>query len=134
MRTTAKHAWSKVHLLLVLAPFLAAQDPTGVIQGQITDPSGASVPNAEISARNTHTGFVAAQHSARDGAFHLSYLPVGEYDLHVSAQGVASYDFFGIRVDVNCFISLPFSLQIGSSSTQLNVAANTANNYVSFSV
>src|SRR5690349_8331149 len=126
MRITVKHAWSKLQLLLVLAPFLAAQDPTGVIQGQVTDPSGASVPNAEITARNTHTGFVAAQHTARDGAFHLSYLPVGEYDLHVTARGFASYDFSGIRVDVNRIISLPVSLQIGTSSTQLNVAANTA--------
>jgi hypothetical protein len=126
MPISLKHARSRLPLLLVLAPLLAAQDPTGVIQGQITDPSGASVPNAEVTARNTHTGFLATQHSARDGAFHFSYLPVGDYGLHVTAQGFAAFDFSGIRVDVDRVINLPVYLAIGASSSQVNVAANTA--------
>ncbi|MGI9073913.1 MAG: carboxypeptidase regulatory-like domain-containing protein [Bryobacteraceae bacterium] len=123
---TIKRASSTLQILLIFAPLLAAQDPTGVIEGQITDPSGANVPNAEVRARQTQTGFVATQHSGRDGTFHFSYLPVGEYDLHVTARGFASFDSSGIRIDVNRNISLPVPLQIGPSSSRLTVAANAA--------
>lgn len=123
---TPKRGSSTLWVLLFLAPLLAAQDPTGTIEGQITDPSGASVPNAEVHARQSQTGFVATQHSGVDGTFHFSYLPVGEYDLHITARGFASFDSSGIRVDVNRTISLPVSLQIGPSSSRLTVAGNAA--------
>ncbi|HMJ60530.1 MAG TPA: carboxypeptidase-like regulatory domain-containing protein, partial [Bryobacteraceae bacterium] len=58
-------------------------------EGQVTDPSTATVPSAKVVARNTATGFAATQDSSQAGNFHFSYLPVGEYDLHVSAAGFA---------------------------------------------
>ncbi|MGI8958973.1 MAG: carboxypeptidase-like regulatory domain-containing protein [Bryobacteraceae bacterium] len=55
-----------------------------------------------------------------DGTFHFSYLPVGEYDLHITARGFASFNSSGIRVDVNRTISLPVALQIGPSSSPIS--------------
>jgi hypothetical protein len=112
--------------LLSCAATLAAQDPTGVLQGQIADPSGATVPNAIVTASNPATGVVTSQKSTQNGTFRFSSLPVGEYDLHIAAPGFAAFDELHVRVDVQRRVELPVSLRIASSSTQLEVVASGA--------
>ena len=61
-------------LALLLLPGLlprpaAAQDPTGTLEGRITDPSTAAVPAAEVSVRNSQNGFSRVLRSAPDGAY-----------------------------------------------------------------
>ena len=114
--------------LLVLAVCLplAAQDPTGVLRGQITDPSAATVPNAKVVARNTATGFAATQESSQGGDFHFSYLPVGEYDLHVSASGFADFSANHIRIDVDRIVNFAVSLELRSRGDLIDVIASAA--------
>ena len=69
----------------VYLPLLSAQDPTGMLEGQVTDPSGALVRDAQIEVRNSANGFIARQRSQENGNFRFSYLGVGEYRLHVAA-------------------------------------------------
>jgi len=115
-----------LQILLICVPLAIAQDPTGVLEGRITDPSGAMVPNAVITARNTANGVTASEHSANDGAFHFSSLPVGEYDLRVAAPGFASFDEADVRIDVGRRVSLPIALSIASSKNQVDVTASGA--------
>ncbi|MBV9300812.1 MAG: TonB-dependent receptor [Acidobacteriaceae bacterium] len=124
MALTANHV--RLFSALLFAGTLLAQDPTGIIEGQITDPSAASVPGASVTATNNSTGIVATERSAQDGTFHFSSLPVGEYNLHVTAQGFAAFDQLHIRVDVDRRVRIPISLQIASRTTQLDVAETGA--------
>ncbi|MGH9694400.1 MAG: carboxypeptidase-like regulatory domain-containing protein, partial [Bryobacteraceae bacterium] len=111
--------------LVVCLP-LVAQDPTGVLRGQITDPSAATVPNAEVIARNTATGFAATQESSQSGNFHFSYLPVGEYDLHISATGFADFAATHIRIDVDRTVNFAVALELRSRGDLIDVTANAA--------
>ena len=116
------------HGLLALAACLpiAAQDPTGVLRGQVTDPSAATVPNAKVVAKNNATGFAATQESSQNGDFHFSYLPVGEYDLHVSAPGFADFSATHIRIDVDRIVNLAVFLELRSRGDLIEVLANAA--------
>jgi hypothetical protein len=85
--------------LLFCASLALCQDPTGILEGQITDPSGGLIPNASVAVTNSATGFTASQQSSAAGAFRFSYLPVGSYSLHVSMKGFANLDTDNIRID-----------------------------------
>jgi hypothetical protein len=112
--------------LFVFASLAIAQDPTGVLQGQIKDPSGAQVPNARVAVRNTATGFAATQRSEKDGSFRFSYLPVGEYELQVGAAGFADFNASNIRIDVQRTVSFPVALRISTHTSHVDVTANAA--------
>ena len=105
---------------------LLAQDPTGIIEGQIADASKASIPHAIVVVTNAVTGVKLSQYSALDGSFHFPSLSPGQYHLHVAAAGFADFDELSIHVDVGQRINIPITLQIASSRTQLNVEESGA--------
>jgi hypothetical protein len=112
--------------LLFCASLAFCQDPTGILEGKINDPSGALVPNAEVVLTNPSTGFTATQQSSSAGAFRFSYLPVGSYNLHVDMKGFASFDTTNIRVDVDRVVNLPITLAVAGTKDIEEVSANSA--------
>ncbi|MBV8705640.1 MAG: carboxypeptidase regulatory-like domain-containing protein, partial [Acidobacteriaceae bacterium] len=110
-------------LLAICGP-LFGQDPTGTLEGRITDPSAARVPNAEVTATNSQTGLSARLLSGENGEFHFSYLPVGQYYLAVRAKGFAVYEVNGIRIDVNRVVNVPVELTIARAGEQISVKAD----------
>src|SRR3954470_16315040 len=115
------------HLLSLAAicGLALAQDPTGTLEGRITDPSAARVPGAEITVVNSQTGLSARLISNNDGSFDFSYLPVGQYHLIVRAKGFANYQADSIRIDVNRIVSVPVDLVIASAGEQVSVKADS---------
>jgi len=71
----------------VLTVSLLGQGAAGVITGTVTDPDGGPVPTASVQARNTSTGVVYKVSSAKDGAYTLSQVPAGTYDITVPPIG-----------------------------------------------
>jgi hypothetical protein len=114
-------------LALCLCATVLAQEPIAVLEGQVTDPSGASVPNAEITARNAQTGFEVKQQSASDGVFRFSRLDVGEYELRVTARGFAPFQATSIRLDIGRTIRIPVKLEIASGNNVVTIIADGAN-------
>ncbi len=115
-----------LQLLCVCTPLALGQDPTGKLQGQVTDPSGASVPDAAITLSKPASGFTIKQRSARDGNFYFSSLPVGDYTLHVDAPGFAPYDIPQLHVDIDRSVSLPVRLTVASGSNTVEVVGTGA--------
>ncbi len=113
-----------LQMLIVCVPLALAQDPTGVLQGQVTDPSAAAVPNAKVVVRNVATSFTAAQQSSRNGSFRFSYLPVGEYDLQVSSPGFTDFKATRIRIDVDRIVDFSVLLDIRPRGDLVDVTAN----------
>src|SRR3982074_3504268 len=61
---------------------------TATIQGTVTDVTGASVPNATVTARNQNTGEERNTVTDASGIYVLPSLPIGTYRVEVKAQGM----------------------------------------------
>ena len=112
--------------LLFVCLSARAQDPTGTLEGQILDPSDAAVTQATVAARNSQTGFTATQHSVIDGSFHFGSLPVGDYELRVSAKGFAAFSVSPIRIDINRTVRVPVKLAVEGGRSEVTVTATAA--------
>ena len=73
-----------------------AQVSTAGISGVVEDSTGAVVPNASITATQTETNYMAKTVSGAAGEFTLTSLPVGPYNLSVTAAGFAPYTQKGL--------------------------------------
>jgi carboxypeptidase family protein len=75
-------------LILVLATAVAsAQLSTAELSGRVTDPSGAVLPGVTVTMTQTATRATRTAVTNADGAYVLSNLPTGPYQLEVSLQG-----------------------------------------------
>jgi hypothetical protein len=74
--------------LLLLTSTLFAQNPSGTLRGRVTDPSGAVIPQAMISATST-SGRKATAISNSLGTYELKGLSPGSYTISTSAKGFA---------------------------------------------
>src|SRR5437667_1142904 len=69
-----------------LAP-LSAQEITAAIVGTVTDPSGAPISGASVTATDTQRGTVWTAKTNDAGVYNLPRVPVGNYTVKVSAPG-----------------------------------------------
>ncbi len=94
---------------------------TGSIQGTITDPSGAVVADASITAVNLATGVRSDRKSTSAGVFVLSLLPAGEYSVTVSAAGFQTVTQPRVVVDALATVGLDLKLPIGAANQSVTV-------------
>ena len=102
----------------------AAQQITGNIRGTITDPSGAVILGAEVTAQQAETALSRTITTDRNGNYVLLELPVGHYRLHVLAKGFEEYVQDGITLDVDETASVSPHLAVGSEKQQVLVRAD----------
>jgi len=113
-------------LTVCLCGVIQAQDPIGILEGQVADPSSAVVSGAQVAAQNVQTGLRQTAVTSRQGTFRFSNLPVGEYSLSVAAPNFAPFSASPIRIDVGRVVNYPVQLEIASSHTKVEVQAQTA--------
>ncbi len=103
---------------------LSAQQTTGNIRGTVTDPSGAVVVGAAVTARQAETGLSRETTTDRSGSYILLELPIGHYHLQVEAKGFREYLQDGITLNVNETASVSPRLALGSEKQQVLVRAD----------
>src|SRR5246127_2856161 len=74
-------------LLLLSVPIASAQRTTGTLRGQILDPSGATVANAQVTATNQDTGVSVKISATSAGTYNFPSLIPGRYSVAVEAPG-----------------------------------------------
>jgi hypothetical protein len=81
-------------ITLLLAIFFAtsvrAQVAGGTLSGNVTDKSGAAIPNASVTIRNTQTGQLRTLLSNTEGFFSAPNLNPGTYEVKTSAAGFSN--------------------------------------------
>ncbi len=114
-------------LVVCACAVVCAQEPVGTIEGQITDASGGSVSNAEVSIHNPATGFTRTARSTGRGSFHLAEVPVGNYDLTIQAGGFAAYSARSLTMDIGQVITVAAQLRVASGHGEVSVSAEMVN-------
>jgi outer membrane receptor protein involved in Fe transport len=105
---------------------LAAQQITASIRGTVSDPSGAIVQGATVTATQTETGLTRAVVTDHQGEYVLVELPIGHYQLEIQAKGFQKYLQQGISLDVNQMATVGIHLKLGSETQQVEVSADAA--------
>jgi hypothetical protein len=103
-----------------LAAPLIAQD-TASITGTVTDPSGAAIPNAQVSIQSQEHGITRSTTTNGDGNYLVSAIPPGSYELSISAPGFKKYEAKGIILRVAQKARADASMQVGTESTEVTV-------------
>lgn len=96
------------------------------ITGTITDPSGASIPNARIVFSHVQTNRAQAATAASDGHFASPPLPVGEYRLEATAPGFKAAVRAGVIIEVGQTATINFNLDIGTPTERVEVVADAS--------
>ncbi len=107
-------------LAVLCAGSLLAQ-VSAVVSGTVSDPSGAVVPNATVTATNTETGAVRETMADGAGRYQMTPLPVGPYEIHAQKAGFQEAVRRGIQLVVNQSAIVDLTLQVGESSQQITV-------------
>ena len=114
----------------VLAAWMAtpqaavAQQVTATITGRVTDPSGAAVVNAKVTATSVERGTLSTTTTNADGYFNLQYLLVGTYNVKVENAGFQTATQSNISLQMNQIAKLDFQLQVGNVETTVEVTAS----------
>jgi hypothetical protein len=111
-------------LSLVLLSTIAYSQETASIVGTVTDPSGAAVPDANITITNVETGFVRATTTNATGNYAARELAIGHYNVRVAAAGFKAYERTGITLNVNETVRADAPLQVGEARESVTVEAN----------
>ncbi len=96
---------------------------TTSLHGVVTDPSGASVPNARITLSNSATGTVRTTLSNHSGRYSFPAVFPGIYTLQIAAKGFQTYVQTGLQLRVSLPAAINISLQVGAVSTAVHVSS-----------
>ena len=93
------------------------QTVTGSITGEVTDPSGAVVVGATVTAENTATSVKTTAQTNSVGVYSIRFLPVGTYKLSIDATGFIPTSVPGFAMEINQTAKINVTMTIGASTT-----------------
>lgn len=102
------------------AASLAAQN-TGTLKGQVTDQSGAAIPNASVTLTGPNNAVKVAQTDG-SGAYSVNGLPPGEYTVRVMAPGFTLFEKPGMTMDTGRVTTLDVPMAIAVEKQEVTVA------------
>jgi hypothetical protein len=112
-----------VATVALLATSMWGQQVTAAFTGRVTDPTGAAVVGAKVTATDADRGTKWTTTTNSEGAFNLPRVPIGTYDVKVEQQGFQTAAQTHIGLQMNQVARLDFQLQIGSLSQTVEVTA-----------
>jgi hypothetical protein len=110
--------------VLIFAPFMAAQQTNGIVQGTVADTAGAVVAGADVTIVSDTTDYTRTVNSASDGSYAFTELPPAKYHVKVTKQGFKAETEQGVELHAGSTVVLNVKLTVGSVSEALTVEAN----------
>jgi len=99
------------------------QTDRGIINGTITDSTGAVVPVGRVVVTNTATNVTFATQTTSSGDFSIPALPVGTYQLRVEKQGFKAAVRSDVIVTAGSTVTVNAQLEVGAVTESIQVAA-----------
>src|SRR5580692_10403571 len=118
-----------VFLVLQFCALLVyGQTAAGNLHGQVSDPSGAAIPNAKVVLTPSAAGSTPIQTQANgQGQYEFKGLAPGQYTLNVVAQGFAVYENDNVVVPANqaLLLNVPMGIEVEQQKIQVEDTAPT---------
>ena len=110
--------------LLCAVSFTAqAQEITAAINGLVTDPSGAAVVGAKVSAKDLDRGTVFPTTTNGDGFYNFPRLPIGRYEVRAENAGFQTAVQSDVSLQLNQTARLDFQLKVGDVNQTVEVTS-----------
>src|SRR5271156_3443135 len=97
---------------------------TASISGTVTDPSGAVVAGATVTATNVETGVATTLTTNAQGFYSFQSLPLGNYTISVQQTGFKGYAQTGLVLNVNDALVIDVPLQVGATNEKVEVSSD----------
>lgn len=112
---------------LACATIASAQTSStaGAIRGVIKDKGGKAVASATVHLRNLDTGFTRTATTDVQGGYHIGLLPVGSYELTVTATGLRTLRDANVQVSLGQNTTANFSIDRAEASAMVEIVAST---------
>src|SRR5579871_1368785 len=109
--------------MILYSPRMQAQGQGvyGAITGAVTDPSGAAVPSAQVTATNIATGVQISAKTNTAGYYTVVGLIAGRYRVEVTAPGFKAFLQENVSVNIDSTIRLDVHLEVGNVQQQITV-------------
>ncbi len=120
--------WTKLLLATLVAACLTAPSAwaqfSATVTGTVVDPSGAVVPNANLTLTNDATGATQTAKSNSSGAFTFPSLAPGNYHLTCTAKGFAK-STTPVNLQTNQTLNVPVKLSVAGKVQTVNVSTRS---------
>jgi len=113
-------------LLLAAMPYLVAQVNTGDVVGKVTDTSGAVMPGARVTIKNTGTGVARTVRTGKTGDYSFSLLQVGTYEVTIEAKGFRTFEVKDLILSAGDRVRVDGKMEIGIANENVSVSAEPA--------
>jgi hypothetical protein len=111
-------------LSLTLVLFsVSAQESSASITGKVTDPSGAALAGATVTATDVDRGTVWGSKTNDEGVYNLVRLPIGRYELKVEASGFQTAHHAAFDLALNQAAKVDLTMTLGPVSQQVEVTS-----------
>src|SRR5260370_26393450 len=111
-------------LVVCLAtPVALAQQATASITGLVTDPSGAPIANARVTAKDADRGTTWPTKTNSEGLYSLPTLPVGRYEVRVESSGFQTALRPAFQLDINQAARVDVQMKVGQVSETVEVSS-----------
>jgi hypothetical protein len=109
-------------LIALLSCFTWAQDYRGRVQGVVSDPTGAAIPQAVVTLVNTNTKISTIRNTDETGRFLFDFVEPGAYTLTAEGSGFGKFTQENIQVLVRSDLTINASLKVGDMTQTVTVS------------
>ena len=110
--------------IVLLATVVSAQTFRGTILGTVTDPNGAVVSGAKVSAKNLATGLERSTTTDDAGNYTVAELPIGPYEVRVEQSGFVPSVVSKVTVEVASERRVDVKLAVAGADTVVTIATD----------
>src|SRR5438445_2328981 len=115
-----KNVFIAIFAVLILPRFTNAQG-LGSITGRVTDPGGAAVAGAQVTATQEGTGFSRSAMTDSDGLYVIPSLQPAAYSLSVEAKGFSTAKESGLTLLADQTLTVNVGLKLGMTTEVVTV-------------